>query len=409
VPAAFARTPALAHAGVLNLSSSEGMKIYNAATAALSSKFSGGPAEIYLLLKDLKQRSNAFGWSGITNVTIAGVPAAAGAAPPPAITYDLLTQYGLVTLAQLSVMANVYENADGREAQNAHMMYQCLYNSLTEEAKLKVLSDHDDYEITLTNGIVVSNRPMFLKVIIRNSTVDTMSTVFHIRGNLNQLKEYMIVINCDIEMFNQYVTGQIEALAARGTGSSDLLINLFEAYEIVPDCKFNKHIENKKDDYEEGATTTVNGLMHQALTKYKDLKRSNKWQAPTAEEEQIVALTAQIEKLKRYTKKGTGAETADGDKKRKDRVRRADDPKFAWKLVKPKSGEPEVKVVNGKTYYWCAKHDAWTLHKPDECRLGSGSHGQKHKQGEGGELKLTTAMRARFAEDSDDDSDSEEE
>jgi hypothetical protein len=91
------------------------MKIYNAATAALSSKFSGGPAEIYLLLKDLKQRSNAFGWSGITNVTIAGVPAAAGAAPPPAITYDLLTQYGLVTLAQLSVMANVYENADGRE------------------------------------------------------------------------------------------------------------------------------------------------------------------------------------------------------------------------------------------------------------------------------------------------------
>jgi hypothetical protein len=54
VPTAFARTPALAHIGVLDLSSSEGMKIYNAATAALSSKFSGGSHEIYLLLKDLK-------------------------------------------------------------------------------------------------------------------------------------------------------------------------------------------------------------------------------------------------------------------------------------------------------------------------------------------------------------------
>jgi hypothetical protein len=97
-------------------------------------------------------------------------------------------------------MANVYENADGRDAQNAHMLYQCLYNSFTEEAKLKVLSDHDDYEITPTNSVVISNRPMFLKVIIRNSTVDTMLTVFHIGGNLNQLKEYMIAIsNCDIE------------------------------------------------------------------------------------------------------------------------------------------------------------------------------------------------------------------
>jgi hypothetical protein len=71
-----------------------------------------------------------------------------------------------------------------------------------------------------------------------------------------------------------------------------LLINLFEAYEIVPDRKFNKHTENKKDEYAEGAATSANGLMHQALTKFKDLKRSKKWQAPTAEEEQIVALIA---------------------------------------------------------------------------------------------------------------------
>jgi hypothetical protein len=139
-------------------------------------------------------------------VTIRGGPAAiAGAAPPPvAVTYNLLTQYGMVTLDQLRARAEIYENANGRDAQNAHMMYQCLYNSLTDEAKLKVLSDHDDYEVnTALNGII-SNGRMFLKVIIRNSTVDTMSTVFHIRGNLSQLKEYMMAINCNIELFNQY-------------------------------------------------------------------------------------------------------------------------------------------------------------------------------------------------------------
>ena len=403
VPAAFARTPALAHTGVLDLASSEGMKIYNAATAALSSKFSGGPHEIYLLLKDLKQRNTAFGWNGVTTVTIGGGPAIAGAAPPPvAITYDLLTQYGMVTLDQLRARAEVYENANGREAQNAHMMYQCLYNSLTDEAKLKVLSDHDDYEINTTLNGIISNGPMFLKVIIRNSTVDTMSTVFHIRGNLNQLKEYMMAINCDIELFNQYVTSQVEALAARGTESSDLLINLFEAYEIVPDRKFNKHIENKKDDYEEGAATTVNGLMHQALTKFKDLKRSKKWQAPTAEEEQIVALVAQVEQLKKFTKKSKSSSEKVADKIRK--KRRDDDPKYAWKMVKPKQGETSKKEVNGKTYHWCPKHNAWTLHEPGACRLEKGEN--KHKQkGEEGELTMMQAM----TEDSDIESDDDEE
>jgi hypothetical protein len=81
------------------------MKIYNAATAALSSKFSGGPHEIYLLFKDLKQRNTAFGWNEVTTVTIGGGPAIDGAAPPPvAVSYDLLTQYGMVTLDQLRIL-----------------------------------------------------------------------------------------------------------------------------------------------------------------------------------------------------------------------------------------------------------------------------------------------------------------
>jgi hypothetical protein len=115
--------------------------------------------------------------------------------------------------------------------------------------------------------------------------------------------------------------------AARGTESSDLLLNLFEAYEIVPGRKFNKRIENKKDDYEEGTATTVSGLMHQELIRFKDLRRSNKWQAPTAEEEQIVALTAQVKKLKWFTKKtkGTGSAATD-DKRRVSHKNRDDDP-----------------------------------------------------------------------------------
>ena len=35
----------------------------------------------------------------------------------------------------------------------------------------------------------------------------------------------------------------------------------------------------------------------------------------------------------------------------------------------PVNGET-TKVFEGKTYYFCPKHKAWTLHKPSECRLG---------------------------------------
>jgi hypothetical protein len=183
------------------------------------------------------------------------------------------------------------------------------------------------------------------------------------------------------------------------------LINLFEASEIVPDHhRFKKHIKNKKDDYEEGVATTVNGLMHQALTKFKDLKRSKKWQAPTSEEEQIVALVAQqVEQLKKFTKKSKAGEKT---VERSCKQRRDDDPKFAWKLVQPKQGELSKKDVNGKTYHWCPKHNAWTLHEPGACRLEGGYHKKHKNKGEDGGL---TMMRAMTGEDSNVESDSNDE
>ena len=33
----------------------------------------------------------------------------------------------------------------------------------------------------------------------------------------------------------------------------------------------------------------------------------------------------------------------------------------------PKKGET-TKKFKGKTYHWCECHEAWTLHKPSECK-----------------------------------------
>ena len=77
-----------------------------------------------------------------------------------------------------------------------------------------VWHDADEYTSTNAAGSQVLDGPCFLKVIIRNTTVDTRSTLFHIRENLRQLETKMIDFTYDIEAFNLYVTSQFEQLSA---------------------------------------------------------------------------------------------------------------------------------------------------------------------------------------------------
>jgi hypothetical protein len=119
--------------------------------------------------------------------------------------------------------------------------------------------------------------------------------------------------------------------------------------------------------------------MQVALIKYKDRKRSDKWQAPSVEEEQILALTAQIsdlQKAKTTTSasdkaKKAGAKKKDGEAaKKKARTDRYAE-KYAWKLIAPATGEPTTKEVGKKTYHFCPHHNsgagAWVIHLPSKC------------------------------------------
>lgn len=144
-------------------------------------------------------------------------------------------------------------------------------------------------------------------VIICNCMVDTMSTVFYIRRNLNQLKECMIAVNCNIEHFNLYVSQQVEESSARSTVLLNLKINLIKAYEIVLDKQFQKLVDKKKDEFEEGTDILVPNFMHSFPTKFKDLVRDNKWQAPTAvsaQVENLQKINGQIKKLLKRKEKG---------------------------------------------------------------------------------------------------------
>jgi hypothetical protein len=402
--ATFARTPAQFNAGILNYGTSEGMKVYQAATAALTTRYNGKSNDMHIFLKNVKERAQLSGWEDILNI------------PKDGGTKNVIDEYGLIDLDDIRAHATDYENEAGRNAQNATQMYTFLSASMTDEAKSMVLSDVAEYTIITTAGVHVSNGPCFLKVLIRNTTVDTRSTIFHIRENLNHLEAKMLEVSYDIDAFNLYVTNQVEQLSARGETSSDLLINLFAAFLAVPDKKFVEYIEKQKDKYDEGEDITTKKLMQVALIKYKDRKRSDMWQAPSPEEEQIMALTAQVGELQKQ--KGSAKPTSDKPKKKKGGIEKTktttadhySGAKYAWKLVPPANGEPKTKEVNKKTYHFCPHHNEgaglWVIHSPAKCDRREEKKDTPNKDKT---MSLTKVLQAIKAENEDESSDEDEE
>jgi hypothetical protein len=196
------------------------------------------------------------------------------------------------------------------------MLYQCLMASLTSEAKKKVIIWAYQYQIEV-DGAKYSSGVALLKVIIRESHLDTNATTNQIRTKLSALDTYITTIHSDIGKFNQYVKLLVQSLLARNQTTSDLLINLFKGYGAVSDETFRAWLIQKQDDHEDGNPITPDELMLAAKNKYDAMVEKGTWNAPTAEEK-IVALEAKLtSSMKSLNKKVTHEMNKKGNAKSK--------------------------------------------------------------------------------------------
>jgi hypothetical protein len=201
----------------------------------------------------------------------------------------------------------------------------------------------------------------------------------------------MSTINGDVALFNQYVKIQVSNLRARGETVDDLLLNLLRGYRATGDTEFTRYIVDKQDRYEEGEDLTYENLMASALNKYTIRRNRGEWMAPSADQEAIVSLTSEIGHLKdtnlkltSYLKRGTKPTQNDYKKKSDSRSKSSkpknstsskpkgkpskkvsDNERWGWKTVPPPSGSPQTKTYQGKSYFWCRYHQAWTIHDPN--------------------------------------------
>ena len=359
---AFALTPAQAVTGLIDYATSEGQKLYKSATAALTEEgFGLDAADLKVFLETLSDRAFEHDFKSILDIP-------EDASDPSSTLHNLVSHHGKITLQQIRTHAQNYVSLQTREAQKSHQLYTLLMASLTKKAKQRVSLHRSEYTIS---GVRAG--AALLKIIIRESHIDTNATTRHVRENLSKLDAYLPTVGHDILKLNEYAKLMVEALESRGETTQDLLANLFKGYTASSDKHFCAYIKRKQDEFDEGGDITADKLMLLAANKYKTMVEDGVYNKPSAEEEKIIALQAQIKKLaknnKKNDKKDKDVKTKGDGSKAKDKGRKK---KPDWMLRPPTPNEVnKSKKVNGKEYWWCTALSCWARHHPNDCRASN--------------------------------------
>ena len=417
----FFLNPASSIRGTLDYSDKESKKIYYSAIKSLFPKdeaYQCEPGEMEMLLKALQNRANEYGWDDEVN-GILHIPEDPNDTASP--TNFILKEYGKISRERIAQFEKSYIGQQVRPAQDSYMMYQCLLNSLSKEAKIKVQVWESQYMIMNDQGTIIPSGNLLLKVIIRESHLDTNATTQSIRTKLSNLALYIQTINCNVTKFNGYVKGLVLSLSARGQRTEDLLSNLFKGYMAASDKVFVKYIGRKMENYEEGEDMVPDNLMQLADNKFRLMKEKGTWNAPSEEEEKILALQAEVEQLKKSKHrkrqdKSTSRRPGKGHQKQDSKGKRRGDAsnsnaKPAWMSNKPSAKDiKRPKEWKGRKWWWCGKETGgkcdpgqWRAHHPKDCRGSMKRKAARDKleksdgaenQGEEKKMKLAEALSA---------------
>ena len=335
-------------------------KQYYKATSPLDAteKFDGQPNKIRLFLAHIEDRAQQFNWQSILTIPV-GLPPT---------SYNLVHDYGRMSLQDMQTKALAYVGIQGREAQDSYMLYNFLIESLTDSFKAQVLLYEQDYAITPMGGQpAMKDGPTLLKRLIMLTYIDNRATTAHIRETFIDMANQLTNLQGDITSFNDWVREQVCQLAARGTLAPDLHTYLWKTYLQAPDAEFKRYIKTLKAEYEdERQDYLAEQLMLLAENKYKNLKQAGEWGNLSDAEAEIVALNAKIDVLKQKgTKKPEGkAKKEDKPNENKKEKKKTDTKKTDFHWQKPRPNQTK-RTVEGKEYYWCPNHKTKQLKNGD--------------------------------------------
>ncbi len=148
---------------------------------------------------------------------------------------------------------------------------------------------------------------------------------------------------------------------------------LFQGYKAAKDETFVAWMKRHHENIDDGTIVFMaEQLMTMALHKYQDLFKSGLWARLNADQEKIIALTAELGKIKKNLKQQPQQPKKDAKKAAASSGNKGPRLEDEWKFVVPANGAPKTKTKGDKTYHWCLHHNdgkgMWVIHAPNDCK-----------------------------------------
>jgi hypothetical protein len=336
---------------------SAGIKLYQNATAPTSPIFDGAQTALKLFLHSIGRRGKDYGWQS----SLFTIPDQ----KTPPTNRDLLTQYGVLTIANVQAHASTYINVDNRAKQSAVQLAACIHASVTSSISLKLILRAAEYTI---NG--VEDGTCMLKTLISVVSTDSRATTTYLRKVLQDLPALMKKHKNNITEFNVAVSDTVTQLEALDATCEDLLVNLFDAYKSVPGAAFVEYVKNLELRWEEDSTMQLppESLMFKTNERYKALSLKGEWGAASADQRRIIALQATLVAMTASQAVITPDTSVSGDDDSggghgRRKAYKANDGEWAWKMIAPTGNQPKEKTFRNKKYSYCPHHTStkWVL------------------------------------------------
>ena len=382
---AFAFTPTLATNGTIDYTSDIGKTIFHEATKSLYQKnddpFDGSEANLTTFLNRLSDRSHDQGWN-YNKYSLLSIPSIDNNGYLSSPYHNLIQQYGQISTQRIRIYEQYIYDHDNRVKQQLYQLYKCLMNSLSVEGDATIKLWKEQFIYPDENGNIIHGGLSLLKIIIRESSVDANASTEALRRRLTKLDEFAMAVKGNIPKINAEAKLIQDGLHARGHTTTEMLTNLFKAYDTIQDQSFARYIANKKDAYEEG-TSNINAamLMKQTSDKYKTLRERGEWNEPTQETAKLMALEAQVADLKgKLQRKHKHTEKYHKKEHWKDKQYRPSTPPWLHQHKPPRNGETKeydkfkgYRLWNQKKFWYCAPstggkcNGRWGKHHPKYC------------------------------------------
>ena len=266
----------------LDLSSRTGTSLFQKRSEALASKFTGKVEDLHLFLADLKDHSETCRWNssthGIISLVISGT------------TYNLLDDYRKINATQIEAARVARAGAgDVRARQNAPMMYECLKNSITDDAKSVLASRELNFH---------EDGPMLFFHIVNQLFTATFSNALATRDKLAEFHPKCFRYN--ILQVNNFIHAAVKTLKATSTSGGmitdqEILYFQFKVYKkIKAPAEWTFHILFLEATIASNAGYLPDTLFNEVQSKYTNLSNQGYWcPSDKTPEEQTLAMVAQ--------------------------------------------------------------------------------------------------------------------